>query len=171
MTREKSSGKDLRSLIDTLSSKDGSIRQKARRSLVALGQPAVSSLTCILHNSKLDHTRWEAAKTLSAIGDSRALPALVKALEDRDPDVAWVAADALRKSRKAAWKPLLRNLSTRGANSLLLRHGAHHVLHGQKEVGFNDLLTTLLKALKSSTAPESTPVAAYEILVRMKARP
>jgi len=76
--------------MDKLGSKDGAIRQKARKSLVALGKSAVSSLTRILQNSGSDHVRWEAVKTLGAIGDSRAIPLLVKALEDGDPDVAYL---------------------------------------------------------------------------------
>ena len=40
----------------------------------------------------------------------------------------------------------------------------------QKEDGFNDLLATLLKALESSSAPESSAVAAYDILKRMNAK-
>jgi HEAT repeat protein len=156
--------------MDMLASKDGATRQRARKSLVALGKPAVSSLTRALQNSKVDHLRWEAVKTLGAIGDTRAIRPLVIALEDSDPDVAWVAAEALRKFKKAAWTPLLRALTKRGPDSVLLRQRAHHVLRNQKEVGFNDLLATLVKALQSNTVPESTPVAAYEILKRMKAK-
>jgi HEAT repeat protein len=58
---------------------------KARKSLVALGKPAVPSLTRHCRIPKLDHVRWEAAKALGAIGDTRAIPRLVNALEDSDP--------------------------------------------------------------------------------------
>lgn len=156
--------------MDTLASKDGVTRQKARKSLVALGKPAVPSLTQTLQNSGLDHVRWEAVKALGAIGDARAIPSLVKALEDSDPDVAWLAAEALRKFKKVAWPPLLRVLIRSGSDSVLLRQGAHHILRNQKEVGFNGLLATLTEALVFSTVPESTTVAAYEILKRMKAK-
>ena len=156
--------------MGVLASKDGAARQKARKSLVALGKLAVSSLTQALQNSEVDHVRWEAVKTLGAIGDSRAIPSLVHALEDSDPDVAWLAAEGLRKFKKAAWSPLLRVLIKRGAGSALLRQGAHHVLRNQREVGFNDLLATLLKALEPGSVPVSTTVASYEILKRMKAK-
>jgi HEAT repeat protein len=162
---------DLESLMGTLESKDGATRQRARKSLATLGKPAVSSLTRALQNSELDHVRWEAAKTLSAIGDSTAIPSLVRALEDSDPDVAWSAAEALRKFKKIAWSSLLRALMKSGADSVLLRHGAHHVFRNQKMDGFNDLLAALTSALESSTVPESTTVAAYDILKRMKAKP
>ncbi|MGA3245453.1 MAG: HEAT repeat domain-containing protein [Bacteroidota bacterium] len=171
MNKQKRIGTNLGSLMNTLESEDGATRQKARKSLVALGKPAVSSLSRTLRDSKLEHVRWEAVKTLDAIGDSRTIPSLVKALEDSDPDVAWSAAEALIKFTKAAWPPLLRALMKRGADSALLRQGAHHVLRNQKESGFNDLLGNLAKAIESGSVPESTTVAAYEILKRMKAKP
>lgn len=92
MSKRKWTGTNLESLMDNLASKDGPTRQKARKSLVAMGTPAVSSLTQALQNSRLDHVRWEAVKTLGAIGDTRTIPRLVKALEDTDPDVAWLAS-------------------------------------------------------------------------------
>lgn len=163
-------GANLASLMDTLKNEDGATRQGARKSLVALGKPAVSLLNRTLQESKLDHVRWEAVKTLDSIGDARAIPSLVTALEDNDPDVAYSAAEALRKFKKAAWQPLLRALIQRGTDSVLLRQGAHHVLRNQKEPGFTGLLSTLVKTIESGTVPEATSVAAYEILKRMKAR-
>ncbi|MGA9121220.1 MAG: HEAT repeat domain-containing protein, partial [Bacteroidota bacterium] len=100
----------------------------------------------------------------------RAIPRLVKSLEDGDSDVAWVAAEALRKFKMAAWPPLLRMLVESGSDSALLRQGAHHVLRNQKGVGFNDLLSILRKALESTAAPNSARVAAYAILEQLKAK-
>jgi hypothetical protein len=51
-----------------------------------------------------------------------------------------------------------------------LRHGVHHVLKNQKEDGFNDLLKALNKALESNSAQETTTIAAYDILKRLKAK-
>jgi HEAT repeat protein len=169
MIKQNRTGTNLASLLDTLENKDGATRQIARKSLVALGKPAVSSLNRALRDSKLNHVRWEAVKTLDAIGDIRSIPAIVIALEDSDADVAWSAAEALRKFKMAAWPPLLRALMKRGAGSVLLRQGAHHVLRNQREPGFTGLLSNLAKAIESGTVPESTTVAAYEILKRMKA--
>lgn len=159
---------DIKSLLDLLADKDGVIRRKARKALVAMGEIVVPSLTRILRNTKLDHLRWEAAKTLGAIGDVRAIPSLVKALEDRDIDVAWVAAESLRKFKKNAWPALFRELIKSKPESILLRQGVHHVLLKQKEAGFNDLLKALMVALESGTSPESASVAAYDILQRIK---
>jgi HEAT repeat protein len=170
MSKQIQIGTNIESLMDILASKDGATRQKARRSLVALGKPAVTSLTRALQNSRLDHVRWEAVKTLGAIGDKRAIPWLVLALEDSDPDVAWLAAEALRQFKKVAWPPLLRLLIKNGSESALLRQRAHHVLRNQKEAGFNDLLATLRTDLESNTLQESTPLAAYDILKKMKTK-
>ena len=171
MNKQKLTGTKLESLMELLASEDGAIRTRARKALTILGRSAVSSLTHVLQTSSFEHVRWEAVKTLGAIGDARAIPRLVEALEDKDPDVAWLAADALRQFKKTAWPPLLRLLIKNVAESTLLRQRAHHVLRNQKADGFNDLLATLRKALESNTVQESTPVAAYEILKHMKAKP
>jgi len=168
MSKQKLIGTNLESLINLLISKSAATRMKARKSLVTLGKPAVPSLTRTLQNSKEVHVRWEAAKTLGAIGDVRSIPALVSALEDSDQDVVWLAAEALRKFKKIAWPYLMRALVKSKPDSVLLRQGAHHVLRKQKEDGFNDLLTILIKTLESNTASESTPFAASNILKRMK---
>ncbi len=171
MNEQKSTSTNLESLMDMLENKDGVIRQKAREALVELGKSAVSSLTRALLNSRQDQVRWEAAKALGGINDARSVPSLVQALEDNNSDVAWAAADALKTFRKAAWPSLLQALIKSKSEAVALRKGAHHVLADQKEDGFNDLLATLLKALESSSAPESSAVAAHEILKRMNANP
>ena len=170
MSKQKWTGTNLESLIGMLASKDGATRQKARKSLVALGKPAVSSLTRLLQNSRIGHVRWEVVKTLNAIGDTIAIPSLVKALEDSDIDVAWLAAEGLRKFKKEAWPALLRALVKSRVDSVSLRLGAHRVLRNQKENGFNDLLAILTDALESDTLVVPTPIAASDILKRMKAK-
>jgi HEAT repeat protein len=161
--------KNIKVLMDVLKSENGANRQKARKSLVALGKPAVSSLTRALQNSKLDQVRREAVQALGAIGDPRVIPSLVNVLEDSDPDVAWLAADVLRKFKKEAWPALLKALLKSGSESVSLRQGAHHIFRNQKENGFDDLLAILVEDLGSSMVRESTPVAAYDMLKRMKA--
>ncbi len=100
---------DLDSLMKMLSNNDGMTRKKARKTLVALGKPAVPFLTRTLRNSKLDHLRWEAAKALGSIGDARAIPSLVKSLEDSDQDVAWLAAEALIKFKKVDLEGIIKS--------------------------------------------------------------
>lgn len=170
MSTQKVKRTDIKSLLDLLADEDGVTRKKARKALTAMDKIVVPSLTRVLRNSKLDHLRWEAAKTLGAICDVRAIPSLVKALEDRDIDVAWVAAEALRKFKKNAWPALFRQLIKSKPDSILLRQAVHHVLLNQKEDGFNDLLEALMGSLKSDSGPETASVAAYDILQRMRVR-
>ena len=169
-SKQKLTGTNIESLMDMLASKEGKTRQTARESLIALGKPAVPSLTRALRNSKLNHLRWEAAKCLGSINDTRAIPSLVKALEDKDHDVAWLAAVALKKFKKAAWPQLFNMLVESKPDSILLRQGVHHILRGQKENGFNELLSTLIRSLELGAAPESTAIAAYNILRQMKVK-
>ncbi len=161
---------NIEALMEMLAGKEGMMRKKARESLIAVGRPAVPSLTRVLRNSKLDHLRWEAAKSLCSINDKRAIPSLVKALEDSDHDVAWLAAVALKKYKKAAWPQLLKTLIESKPDSILLRQGAHHVLRNQRADGFNELLTTLTKSLEPGAVQESTAVAAYNILKQIKVK-
>ncbi|MBN1471516.1 MAG: HEAT repeat domain-containing protein [Syntrophaceae bacterium] len=168
MDKQKGIISNLESLMDMLASNDGMIRLKARESLVTLGKPGVPSLVQALQQSGLDQVRWEAAKTLGAIDDARSIPSLVTALEDCDNDVAWLAAEALSRFKKAAWPSLLQALINDKSDSALLCRGAHHVLLHQKEDGLNELLATLMKALEYGTIHESTTLAAYEILKRME---
>ncbi len=167
MSKQKQNGEKLKTILNLLESKDGKVRKKARKSLVAIGKPAVPYLSGILVNSKVYKARWEAAKALGAIVDVKAIPSLVKALEDTESDVAWLAAEALEKYKKAAWPELLNALIERGADSITLRHGAHHVLRKQQKKGFNDLLKTLRKALESNAVPVNTPIAASNILNKL----
>jgi HEAT repeat protein len=168
MYEQKQSGISTQSLVNLLDSEDDKVRTKARKSLVVIGKQAVPPLSLVLENSKIYKARWEAAKALGEIRDIKSIPVLVKALEDPESDVAWLAAKALKKFRKAAWPELMRALKKRGADSVLLRNGAHHILRNQKMEGFNDLLDVLRVALEQDSSPEATLLAAFNILERMK---
>ena len=159
---------NLKTLMGMLESKDGLIRQKARMALVEMGAPAVIPLSEALQHSKLDQTRWGAAKALGEIVDVRSLPALVNALDDTDSDVAWLAGMALKKFEQAAWKILLQKLIENGVDSVRLRNGTRHVFSGQKREGFNDLLEELMTALEDTALPEASGIVATEILKRVR---
>jgi hypothetical protein len=167
MNKQTRAGVSLKALIDTLASRDGVARKRARESLVAMGTAAAPALIRALRNSPADQVRWEAAKALGAIGDARAIPTLVGALEDRDPDVAWLAAEALQMLKKTAWPTLLQALLQRGARSAALRQGVHHVFRNQHEAEFEDLIAALLQALEVGTIPETVLTTAHAILERM----
>lgn len=168
MNEQKQSETGLNSLVNQLENDDDKIQTKARKSLVEIGKQAVSPLSLVLENSKTYKARWEAAKALGEIRDIKSIPSLVIALEDPESDVAWLAARALEKFKKAAWPELMQALVNQGADSELLRHGAHHILRKQKMQGFNDLLNILRTALEQGSVPESISPAAYNILERLK---
>ncbi len=97
---------DVHGLLAALKATDARDRQHARELLIAVGRPAVGPLVRLLDDP--DHrVRWEAVKTLAAIGDPAAAPALIDALEDDAADVRWVAAQALIDLGHEALRPLL----------------------------------------------------------------
>ena len=168
MYEQNQHGVSPQSLVMLLENEDEKVRTRARKSLVILGKKSVLPLSLVLENSKTYKARWEAAKALSEISDLKSIPILVKALEDPESDVAWLAAKTLEKFRKAAWPELLRALVNHGSESVLLQHGAHHILRKQKAEGFNDLLDILRTALETGSVPETISPAANNILERMK---
>jgi HEAT repeat protein len=167
MNRQTRTGVSLESLVEILASRDGLARQRAREALVAEGRAAVPLLIRALRESRVDQVRWEAAKALGTLDDARAIPVLVAALEDDDPDVGWLAAEALQKLGKAAWPAVLRALLRRGARSAVLRQAVHHVFRNQREPGFETLIEDLLKALEIETLPSMVTTTAHAILEKM----
>jgi HEAT repeat protein len=159
---------NINSLLKDLENKDAKIRANARRALIEIGHEAVSSLCDIVQRSEVYKARWEAAKALGEMQDADAIPALVKALEDNKSDVVWLAAEGLKLFGEQAWPELFSALFNRGAESLTLRQGAHHVLRNQRSEVYDDLLNELRKSLEMSTVGEKTTLAAYQLLEKMK---
>jgi HEAT repeat protein len=124
---------EITDLIDRLQNPDGFTRQEARTRLIEIGSPAVPALVKALQQSTY-WGQWEAAKALSEIRAASSAPALVAALEDDNNGVRWLAVNALIGIGRAALPPLLDALTQR-AGSFWLREGAHHVLHGMRDVG------------------------------------
>jgi len=148
----------IKSLVADLGSKDGQVRVRARKSLVAIGGQAVKLLIKALA-SKREWVRWEAAKTLGQIGDPAAVQVLVKALEDKMFDVRWLAAEGLISIRREALVPLLRALTER-PDSLWLREGVHHVLHDVDNGDLTEILQPVIVALEDFEPSLEAPLAA-----------
>jgi HEAT repeat protein len=72
---------DIKNLIAALSSYNDLSRVEARKALVAYGSQAIPFLAEALNDPNALR-RWEAAKTLGEIGDPKAAPILIKALEN-----------------------------------------------------------------------------------------
>ena len=161
---------NIDTLIKQLSDKDGRVREKARLQLVSVGKAATLPLIKIL-TAKDQQTRWEAAKTLAAIPDPLAIPALIKALEDDIFDIRWLAAEALITIGHESIKPLLEKLSP-CCNELFLREGAHHVLKyiiqdSPKAVEVNEILKPVIHALEDLASEVEIPGVAQSALEKL----
>jgi HEAT repeat protein len=156
-----------RSLVADLSSQDGQVRVRARKSLVAIGGRAVKPLVKALA-SKKEWVRWEAAKTLGQIGDPAAVQALIKHLEDKMFDVRWLAAEGLINIGREALAPLLQALMEH-SDSLWLREGVHHVLHDIDKGNLAEILQPVIVALEGFEPSVEAPLAT-EIAIKALAK-
>jgi HEAT repeat protein len=151
-------------LMADLASKDGLKRVRARKTLVFIGEPAVSYLVKALKD-KQEWMRWEAAKTLSQIGSPAATQALIAALEDKMFDVRWLSAEGLIAIGRDALVPLLHALVDH-AESSWLREGVHHVLHGIEDREFEAIIAPVISSLEGTT-PIEAPLAAEKALNKL----
>ncbi len=115
-------------LIDQFASDEPVLRESSREELIELGGTDVTRALVLALIDPQTHVRWEAAKTLQAIADPVAAPALMNALDDEDEDVRWVAAEGLIALGKVGLQTVLSGLIKR-ASSIAFCTSAHHVLH------------------------------------------
>ena len=152
----------IRSLVQALGSKNDWDRLTARRSLVAIGDPAVPALLAALeHREWL--VRWETAKALVAINSPQSAAALVKALEDEHFGVRWLAAEGLIRLGRHSLVPLLQALIHRPESAWLLE-GAHHVLRVLADTDLHDTILPVLSALSSVEPDIEIVPAAHRVL-------
>jgi HEAT repeat protein len=139
--------------------------QKARHRLVAIGRPAVPALVRALLDP-VDQLRWEAAKALSQIADPNTADALVVALEDDNSGVRWLAAVGLIAIGPDAVGPLLNGLIEH-PKSILLREGAHHVLHDLEDDQVREITAPVLEAMLGVVPSIEVPQAAAQALSQL----
>jgi HEAT repeat protein len=116
------------------------VRVRARRSLVAIREPAVRPLVEALASRK-QWVRWEVAKALGQIGSPSSAEALV---------------------------PLLHALVER-SDSVWVLEGAHHVFHdlARGRPDLKDVLQPVLAALEDIEPSLEVPVAAEAVLNKL----
>ncbi|MBN1979049.1 MAG: HEAT repeat domain-containing protein, partial [Anaerolineae bacterium] len=153
-------------LTVALGHRNGAVRMHARQLLVAIGSPAVDALAELIADRN-NLVRWEAAKTLGEIADARAAPALVRALEDSDADVRWLAAEGLVSMGRDGLPALLHAL-VQHPHALWLRSGARHVLRGLRDRGLGDLVGPILEAQEGVEPGLQVVRAAIKVLDRMQ---
>ena len=98
-------GDGVPALIGALDDKDQSIADLAAQGLAQTGDASIAGLSPLLSDPSVDK-RWVATYTLSTIGSSKAAPALITALNDRDERIRDLATGALSRIGKDAVEPL-----------------------------------------------------------------
>lgn len=156
-------------LVDAMGRATGFSLKKFREDAEAMGGPALIPLARILKNSPNWEVRWEAAKALGHIADPTSCAALVAALEDENPDVGAVAANALDVFGDKAVRLMLKALVRRPA-SLGLRAGVRHVLRLRKKRDPRDRYPGVLEAIEKASTEEAAAVAACEVLSQSEPR-
>ena len=157
---------EIEQLLRELTSKDATICQKAREKLVEIGNPAVPGLKKLLLSGK-DWERWEAAKTLSEMGDPEAVPALVESLRDKQFEVRWLAAKGLIKTGWKSAVPVIESLIEH-PGSVWMRDGSHHVLHDIAHGPMEDPLQPMLKSIKGIEPAVNIPLVGRKVLAELK---
>jgi hypothetical protein len=157
----------IRRLMTDLGDKNGMTRKRARNAFIQLETVATPLLLEGLRRP--EHiVRWETSKIFCDIRDLRAAGPLVVALEDENIGVQWVAAEALIFQGPQVIPPLLKALIA-DPESLLLRQGAHHVLHDLAKHGLLPKAAAgVLSAIEGITAQSSCLVAASAALEAME---
>jgi HEAT repeat protein len=166
MNDNTTTSESISTLVAKLKGRNPVGRTQAREDLVRVGHHATPSLVTML-KSPVQHFRWEAAKTLVGIADPRAAQALLKAMDDRDQDVRWIAAEAMIALGREAVVPLLTALIEQ-AESVEFCRSAHHVLSGLPPQQAGPVLTPVLRALETQTPALTVPLAAEAALERLR---
>ena len=157
----------IRRLATDLGDKNGMTRKRARNELIHLGKAVTPLLLEGLRHPEVI-VRWETLKIFCHVRDLRAAGPLVVALEDENIGVQWVAAEALI-SQGPEVIPLLLKALIAEPESLLLRQGAHHVLHDLAQQGLlPKAAVEVLRAIEGITAESSCLVAAARALEAME---
>lgn len=153
----------IQALVKQLSAADPLARLSAGDALVEIGAPAVPALMAAL-DARDGQVRWGAARALGKIAEPASVEALVRTLEDQRHDVRWLAAQALITIGADSIRPLLEALAHSPWDALILRQGAHHVLHELVGTEGNARLAPVIAALEGREAGMTVPVAAFKAL-------
>jgi len=141
---------------------DGLVRENARKQLVDIGPPAIDFLSAMETHPK-SIARWEAVKALAEIRNLVAAPLLINALEDRNGDVRWLAAEGLAALGKEGLKAVLEALIVY-PDTVALRKGAHHVLTRLAETSKEPMIKEFLEILNDPDAALKIPLCVRQYL-------
>jgi hypothetical protein len=157
----------VQELATKLRSKEGIQREQARKALVKIGKPAVPAMIELLSEPD-QHVRWEACKALGSIKDRTSAVPLVHALSDESTEIRWLAAEGLIALGKESVIPLLEALKEH-FDSVLLRQGAHHVLHSlERQKKLKKETLAVLDTLRGLGPEAPIALAAHRALEALK---
>jgi protein-L-isoaspartate(D-aspartate) O-methyltransferase len=143
-------------------------REAAFESAVALGAPAVPTLSALAADRDRD-TRWFAVEALRQIDGARAIPALIERLEDDDFAIRWAASQGLVHAGEAAFEPVLHALVARPA-SLTFHQAARRVIEHVAPPGADGEggVSALLDALAHGTTVFDSGGRAFALLRQLR---
>jgi HEAT repeat protein len=152
-------------LVDAIAGDLPCLHRAAAQALKELGSPAVPALIRALQHPD-NHVRWHAARVLGKIGTPEAIPVLIQALEDVDNGVRWLAGEALIHIGDDILEPLFENLAHKPINAFR-RTSTIHVLRRFESGGLSEVTPTI-EALRTVDYATLTPMAAYEVLQKLR---
>jgi hypothetical protein len=159
----------LPALIKALHNADEQLSGQIFHALVHLGSAAVPALIKESESAS-PWIRWHCMRALGEICDDRAIPVLVRALNDVDHSVAWAGAKSLVHFGKRSIEPTLRLLLLTEASPWMVET-ASHVLHTlcQRDTRLTPYLDPVIKSMHGVAYRIGTPQAANKALAQLSA--
>jgi HEAT repeat protein len=168
-----SAARTIVALVGDLSSTSATVREAAIARLTVIGARAVKPLISLVESSASVRVRVGALRALDAIGDPRALPPGLGAIDDRDSSVAvaavGVARRFLRDARGAAAVDRLTAVALDRARPDVVRTAALHALHDLDRKTIAPLLKSLARdpiVAMSAEPPVDSAMSIQETIVR-----
>ena len=154
-------------LLKALPGADEQMGSQIFISLVQLGHAAVPALI-EASTSNSTWMRWHCLRALGEIGDGRALPALVNALQDSDHSIAWMGAKGLVRFGKRGIAPVLR-LLTKTEMTPWLVETASYVLSSEYRTNpkLKPYLEPVVQSMHGVAFRVATPNAAHKALSQL----
>jgi hypothetical protein len=151
-------------LLNALNGADEQMGSQIFSALVQIGNDAVPALINA-STSNSSWVRWHCVRALGEIGDMRALPVLVQALQDKDHSVAWMGAKGLVHFRKRGVAPVLQLLMTADLTPWLVET-ASYVLNNayQHDPKLKPYLEPVVQYMHGVAHRVATPAAAQKAL-------
>lgn len=159
----------LPELIKSLHTADEQVGGQIFHALVHLGNAAVPALMKE-SESNSPWVRWHCMQALGEICDDRALPVLVRSLNDPDHAVAWAGAKSLVHFGKQAIEPLLRMLLLTETSPWIVETSSH-VLRTfyHRDSRLKPYLEPVVKSMHGVAYRIGTPAAANKALTGLAA--